>query len=508
MIILLSLLIIASMVLMVRARKPMAFWMAGVFFGWFLSMMGYIIFLSKYGGYYYRVNQILYLFDDIRVFFLNFSISINWISRMLSVGRSIFVISLIGLSFAIATVVSPKTRSYLFRANFVMCLVNILIYEPAFYRKLLYLLQSQFIYVISIVIRVWILLTVVCTFYCLLNKYSALRLQFLKKQIKYIILCVFALTLFYFYLIFMGPIQLTDIRTYYFLYTNFANFNPPLSILQWMVFIGFTGVTSVLSIFSIWKYSDVEKRLDTLDLSYEQKFLSVNNGVSVITHSLKNQLLMIDVLAKKIDKEINQSKLEEKIKVAEVARNLHEISAITSQTLQRITQLYKAFKSISFNFEPYIIAEIVAKSLENIKHIPVNIKIEKNINGPMTVLADSMYLIEAISNLIINAFEAIGGKPDGKVSIQAHLEGDWCVLEIADNGIGIAPNELDKIFDPFYTRKITTKNWGIGLSYAKQIIKSHFGYLQVKSQIQKGSTFSVVLPVINSNTNKIQKRDG
>jgi hypothetical protein len=76
MIILLSLLIVASMVLMVRARKPIAFWMAGVFFGWFLSMMGYIIFLSKYGGYYYRVNQILYLFDDIRVFFLNFSISI------------------------------------------------------------------------------------------------------------------------------------------------------------------------------------------------------------------------------------------------------------------------------------------------------------------------------------------------------------------------------------------------------------------------------------------------
>jgi signal transduction histidine kinase len=507
MIILLSLLIVASMVLMVRARKPIAFWMACVFFGWFLSMIGYIIFLSKYGGYYYRVNQILYLFDDIRVFFLNFSISINWISRMLSVGRSIFAISLIGLSFAIATVMSPKTRFYLFGANFVMCLVNILIYEPAFYRKLLYLLQSQFIYVISVVIRVWILLTVVFTFYCLLNKYSALHLQFLKKQAKYIILCVFALTLFYFYLIFMGPIQLTDIRTYYFLYTNFTNFNPPLSILQWTVFIGFTGVTSVLSIFSVWKYSDVAKRLGTSDLFYEQKFLSVNNGVSVITHSLKNQLLMIDVLTNKISREINLNNLEDKIKVNEIAGNLQEISAITNQTLQRITQLYKAFKSISFNLKPYNVAEIVTKSLENVKHFPENIKIEKNINDHITVFADMLYLTEAISNLIINAFEAIGDGPDGKVSITAHLEGGWCVLEIEDNGSGIAQNELDKIFDPFYTRKITTKNWGIGLSYAKQIIKSHFGYLQVKSQIHKGSTFSIVLPVINSNIDKIQKRD-
>jgi signal transduction histidine kinase len=307
---------------------------------------------------------------------------------------------------------------------------------------------------------------------------------------------------------FYGPDPINRYPDLLFFITNFANFNPPLSILQWTVFIGFTGVTSVLSIFSIWKYTDVEKRLDSSDLSYEQKFLSVNNGVSVITHSLKNQLLMIDVLANKISREINQNNWEDKIKVNEVARNLQEISAITNQTLRRITQLYKAFKSISFNLKPYNIIEIVAKSLENVKHIPENIKIEKNINGHMTVLADSLYLIEAISNLIINAFEAIGGKQDGKVSIQAHLEGDWCVLEIEDNGIGIAPNELERIFDPFYTQKITTKNWGIGLSYAKQIIKSHFGYLQVKSQIQKGSTFSVVLPVINGNTNKIQKRDG
>jgi signal transduction histidine kinase len=504
MIILLCLLIFASIVLIIRARKPMAFWMACVFLGWFLSMLGYIIFLSKYGGYDYRVNRILYLFDDIRVFFLYFSISLNWISRLLSVGRSIFAMSLVGLSLSIATFFSKKTCWYLFAASALICLVNILIYEPALYRQLLYLLRSNAIYLISVFIRLWILLTIFFTFYCLLNKYYTARLQFLRQQLKYIMLCVLALTLFYFYLVFMGPIQLTDLRTYYFLYTNFGNFNPPLTIWQWAVFIGFTGVTSVAGIFAIWKYSDVGKRLDTSDLSYEQKFLSVNHGVSVITHSLKNQLLMIDVLSKKTGKAVNHP--GESINVAEVTRNLHEISAIANQTLQRITQLYKAFKDISLNLKPYRLNQIIEKALENVKFFPENVTVQKNITD-LTVVADRFYLSEAIANLIINAVEAIGDRPGGRVVIASHSEGSWCVLEIEDNGGGISPNEIDRIFDPFYTHKITTKNWGIGLSYAKQIIKAHCGYIQVKSRLHEGSTFSIVLPVMDADLDKTQQRD-
>lgn len=507
MIILLCILILASIIIMVKARNPVAFWMACVFFGWFLSMMGYIIFLSKYGGYYYHVNRLLYLFDGIRVFFLNSRISINRISQMLSVGRSVFAASLIGLGLSIETAFSRRTRVFVIGISTVFCLMNILIYDPRFYRELLYRLQPNLIYFISILIRIWIVLTVTVTFYCLINKYYKLSLQFVRKQLKYTLLCIFALTIFYFYLIFMGPIQLTDIRTYYFLYTDFANFNPPLSIFQWVVFIGFTGVTSVLSIFAIWKYSDVAKRLDTLDLFHEQKFLSVNNGVSVITHSLKNQLLMIDVLTNKIREGIHKGDLKDHTKVDDVARDLEKISAVTQQTLQRITRLYKAFKSISLDLKPRRFEEIIEKSLAHIECFPENIRIEKNIHDHLTILADCFYLTEAISNVLINAVEAIGAKPDGRVGISLHLEGGWCVLEIEDNGIGMSKNEIEKIFDPFYSQKMTTQNWGIGLSYAKQIIKSHFGYIQVKSQIQKGSTFSIVLPALDSNNAIIRKRD-
>jgi signal transduction histidine kinase len=242
-------------------------------------------------------------------------------------------------------------------------------------------------------------------------------------------------------------------ESYYFLYTDFTNFNPPLSIFQWVVFIGFTGVTSILSIFAIWKYSDVEKQLDTSDLFHEQKFLSVNNGVSVITHSLKNQLLMIDVLTNKIREDIHKGDLEDHIKVDEVARNLEKISAVTQQTLQRITQLYKVFKSISLDLKPRRFEEIIEKSLTHIECFPENIQIEKNIHDHLMILADCFYLTEAISNVMMNAVEAIGDKPDGRVGISLHLEDGWCVLEIEDNGVDISKNELTKIFDPFYSQK-------------------------------------------------------
>ena len=406
-----------------------------------------------------------------------------------------------------ATSVPRKTRVLVMMGNALVCMANIIIYEPAFYRRLLYLLQPNGIFVISVMIRLWILLAVIFTFYGFISQYYRLSLQFVRKQLKYILLSIFALTVFYFYLVFMGPIQLTDIRTYYYLYTDFANFNPPLSVFQWAVFIGFTGITSVLSLFSVWKYSDVGKRLDMSDLFHEQKFLSVNSGVSVITHSLKNQLLMIEVVTRKISKEIHQWNLDDQTKVAAVEENLEKISTITNQTLQRITHLYKAFKSISLDLKPVDIKEIVDKSLGNIKYVPENIKIETTNRDSITVAADIFYLTEAVSNVIINAFEAIGDRARGRVNISSHLEGGWCVLEIADNGAGIPKNELERIFDPFYSRKITTQNWGIGLSYAKQIIKSHYGYIQVKSQLHQGTVFSMILPVIDGHSGKIQKRE-
>ena len=63
-----------------------------------------------------------------------------------------------------------------------------------------------------------------------------------------------------------------------------------------------------------------------------------------------------------------------------------------------------------------------------------------------------------------------------------------------DNGSGISRAEQKKIFDPFYTSRNTNNNWGMGLYYVRQIVKSHLGHMQIKSAEGKGSSFIVMLP--------------
>ena len=80
--------------------------------------------------------------------------------------------------------------------------------------------------------------------------------------------------------------------------------------------------------------------------------------------------------------------------------------------------------------------------------------------------------------------------------VTTRREGDDAIaVEVADNGKGIAPEALPKIFDPFFTTKEVGKGTGLGLSIAYKIVAEHGGRIDVKSQVGKGTVFTVVLPI-------------
>lgn len=106
--------------------------------------------------------------------------------------------------------------------------------------------------------------------------------------------------------------------------------------------------------------------------------------------------------------------------------------------------------------------------------------------------ADPDLLSQALMNLFLNAIEAM--KPHGRLSILARfLEKDQMVqIEIADTGHGIAARDLPKIFDPFFTLK--KGGTGLGLALVHRIIENHGGSIDVRSQVGKGTTFTLLLP--------------
>ncbi|MCX7192756.1 MAG: PAS domain S-box protein [Proteobacteria bacterium] len=105
----------------------------------------------------------------------------------------------------------------------------------------------------------------------------------------------------------------------------------------------------------------------------------------------------------------------------------------------------------------------------------------------------SSQLNQVFMNLLVNASHAIEER--GTVTIRTGRQGDEVWVEIADSGKGIAPEHLKKIFDPFFTTKPIGKGTGLGLSLSYGILQKHHGRIEVESEVGKGTTFRVWLPV-------------
>jgi two-component system NtrC family sensor kinase len=115
--------------------------------------------------------------------------------------------------------------------------------------------------------------------------------------------------------------------------------------------------------------------------------------------------------------------------------------------------------------------------------------------------ANGPQIQQVLTNFLINARDALAEVERKEKIIEVatllRVEGGkrWIVLSVTDNGIGIAPENLSKIFTPFYTSKEATKGTGLGLSVSLGIAESHNGAIEVESRQGEGSTFSLVLPL-------------
>ena len=113
-----------------------------------------------------------------------------------------------------------------------------------------------------------------------------------------------------------------------------------------------------------------------------------------------------------------------------------------------------------------------------------------------TVMANRLNLEEVFSNLIGNAIKYT--PESGKIAIDAAVEGDYVCVRVTDTGVGIAEEDLDRIFDRFYRIKNPKTRFvigtGLGLSIVKSIVDAHHGLLRVESKPDQGTTFAVFLP--------------
>ncbi len=244
----------------------------------------------------------------------------------------------------------------------------------------------------------------------------------------------------------------------------------------------------------------------------EANFLRVQRMESIgalaggIAHDLNNMLSPI-LMSVQILKKKNVDPLNQKI-----------LSTLES-TVQRGADLVRQILSFSRGFEGknnIIDVKQIVNEIEKLvreifpRSIHFTLELEK---GLWPITGDPTQIHQILLNLCVNSRDAM---PNGgllklslvNVNIDKHYAemrsgcapGRYILISSSDNGQGIAPEDLDKIFDPFFTTKESGKGTGLGLSTVMSIVKSYHGFINVFSEVNKGTVFNIYLPVTETIT--------
>jgi signal transduction histidine kinase len=197
-----------------------------------------------------------------------------------------------------------------------------------------------------------------------------------------------------------------------------------------------------------------------------------------------------------------KSRLQEAREKLDLSFLKEDLGALMSESRDGITRV----KNIVQNLKDFSHVETADKwhfsnlhrgldSTLNIVHNEIKYKADvvKEYGDIPEVECLSSQLNQVFMNLLVNAAHAIENR--GIITIRTGHEGDEVWVEVADTGKGIAPEHLQKIFDPFFTTKPVGKGTGLGLSLSYGIVQKHHGRIEVQSEMGKGATFRVWLPV-------------
>jgi signal transduction histidine kinase len=156
----------------------------------------------------------------------------------------------------------------------------------------------------------------------------------------------------------------------------------------------------------------------------------------------------------------------------------------------------------NLQFAPVDMASLLANTEEKFafQARQAGVQIQVQAAGLPVVHGDGDRLAQVLTNLVDNAIQH--SRPGGKVTLSAHPEGDWLVVEVSDTGAGIPPEALPHIFDRFYRGDPSRQGGhdhgaGLGLAIAREIVLAHHGTITARSAPGQGSIFSVHLPLAN-----------
>ena len=242
-------------------------------------------------------------------------------------------------------------------------------------------------------------------------------------------------------------------------------------------------------------YQRLEERfeLTSLELASTQKKLILSERLAAmghlvqgVAHEIRNPVMTIGGFAHRMKRELPENYklqkyidiiLDESGRLERLVREVHEFLEIQSSSLV-IAKIEPVINDVLQIFEP----------LARNREIEVLVDIPEDLPS---LYLDSSQLVTALSNILENALEAMPN--GGTLSLKIEKDDRHLSISCRDTGVGIDPEQLDAVYDPFVTSK--TRGAGLGLTMVYQIVMNHHGEIKINSELNKGTVVNVQLPL-------------
>ena len=264
-----------------------------------------------------------------------------------------------------------------------------------------------------------------------------------------------------------------------------------LAALKWLLGLGLPITVILVGVSSQWLAG---LTMRPINQSYQQ----MEQFTSDAAHELRTPLAAIQATVESVLRMPHLSELEARDTLKTVKRQNHRLAELIQDLLllSRLNRPILLTQQLPCCLND-LISDLVEEFTDLILAANLTLKSSVRVDEPLLVVGDEDQLYRLVSNLIINAIQYT--PEGGQVTIILDRSDNHALIQIQDTGIGIAQKEQTRIFDRFYRvsgdRSRSTGGAGLGLAIALAIVQAHQGSIQVQSELGKGSTFTIRLPL-------------